>query len=376
MNSPHIIQIWLVRISYVVFWCAVLVVGGLVVRADFFARERAITVLAWSGTIDRVLLKRFEKETGIRVFFNSYATNEELLVKLRATRGAGYDLIVPSDYAVPKLVAEGLIKKIDKSKCTFWQDLNPVLLGLYFDPKNEYSVPFGWDLYCVGVNKKRVDVAQIQNGWDLIFPMRAHKVDLERKVVMTNDPLEAMLFVYAGGNCCGKFPADFRDIYTWSAEKRTELYEGLLRGLREQRSNLEAYATVRADYFLGMGYADAAIMQTTDLFRAMKSYNDIDFLVPVPTFVTVENCVIPAATKKDDLVYAFLNFLYRHDIAVEQFMSCPTAPARLDVLASDEVSERFRKLMTVSPEKFGQFLFIRDPFPEYVRYDLWVGVKS
>lgn len=376
MTNPHTIQVWTVRVISVLFWTSVLVLAGLFVRADFFASDRAITVLAWSGTMDRALLKKFETETGIRVFFNSYATNEELMAKLRATGGAGYDLVVPSDYAVIKLVEEGLIKKIDKTKCLFWRDLNPVLLGLYFDPENTYSIPFGWDLYCVGINKQRVDAAQIKNGWDLLFPARTGVVAPERKVVMTNDPLEALLFAYVGTGCCGKFPADFHTIYTWSREQREALYVGLLAGLREQRKNLEAYATVRADYFLGMGYVDAAIMQTTDLFRAMKSYDNIDFILPSPTFVTVENCVIPVACHKDDLVYCFLNFLYRHDVAVEQFAACPTAPARADVFDSVSVGSRYRELMTVSREKFQKFLFIRDPFPEYVRYDLWVAVKS
>lgn len=376
MKKNYLVKVWVVRVLSVLFWALALVLAGLFVRADFFAPSRAITVLSWSGTMDRALLKKFEAETGIRVFFNSYATNEELLVKLRATGGAGYDLIVPSDYAVLKLVDEGLIKKIDKSRCSFWDKLNPVLLGLYFDPKNDYSIPFGWDLYCVGINKRRIDSSKIKNGWDLIFPARRGDVPPGRQVVMTNDPLEAMLFVYAGTTCCGEFPTNIHDIYSWSPERRKELYVGLLTGLREQRKHLEAYATVRADYFLGMGYVDAAIMQTTDLFRAVKTYDNIDFVVPSPTFVTVENCVIPAACKKDELVYTFLNFLYRHDVAVAQFAACPTAPARSDVFESVAISPRYRELMTLSRDKFQRYLFIRDPFPEYVRYDLWVAVKS
>ncbi len=372
MKSTHCVHVWVARVLAVLFWAILLVLAGLFMRADFFVHDRAITVLAWSGTMDRAVLKKFEAETGIRVFFNSYATNEELLVKLRATGGAGYDLVVPSDYAVLKLVDEKLIKKIDREKCNFWQELNPVLLGLYFDAKNDYSIPFGWDLYCVGINRRRVDRSLVKNGWDLVFPTGVPR----RQVVMTNDPLEAMLFAYVGTACCGYPTVGLSEISDGDVRKRAEMYGRLLRLLRGQREYLEAYATMRADYFLGMGYVDAAIMQTTDLFRAMKSFENIDFVVPSPTFVTVENCVIPAASKKDEMVYAFLNFLYRRDIAVEQFATCPTAPARTDVFDMVDMSPRYRELMSLSQEKFRQYLFIRDPFPEYVRYDLWVGVKS
>lgn len=376
MKRNSLFMVWVVRSLFILFWALVLLLAGLFIRADFFAPAREITVLAWSGTMDRALLKKFEAETGIKVFFNSYATNEELLVKLRATRGAGYDLVVPSDYAVIKLVKEGLVKPIDKRKCLFWNDLNPVLLGLYFDPTNTYSIPLGWDIYCVGINKTRVNKAQVKNGWDLIFPAMRGIKEGGRRVVMTNDPLEAMLFAYVGANCCGSIPTDFHDIYTDTIGRHSPLYTGLLNTLREQRKNVDAYATVRADYFLGMGYVDAAIMQTTDLFRTIKSYDNIDFIVPDPTFVTVENCAIPVTCAKDELVYAFLNFLYRRDIAIERFAIYPTVPARADVFEYITMPLAYRELMMHALKNFGHYFFIRDPFPEYVRYDLWVAVKS
>lgn len=348
----------------ILFWIIFFILAGLFVRADFFAPKNTITILSWSGTIDGTLLKKFEAETGIRVFLNSYSTNEELLVKLRATGGKGYDLVVPSDYAVEKLIKEGLAKKLDLSKLDFVSQINPVLMGLYFDPKNDYSIPFGWDVFCLGVNTRYVNPASITNVWQTLF-------DGDRsshRVIMTNDPLEAMLFavesakseqngVVCPGGC-------------------DSLYKDVLARLRKQRKNLEAYTTVRADYLLGMGHADIAIMQTTDLWRAMRTFKQVDFIVPSPTFVTVENCVIPAASVKDEFVYRFLNFLFKKENAIKQFESCPTPPARLDVLDSVDLSVRQRDLMRSSPEQFKSYLFIRDPFPEFVRYDLWVATKS
>ncbi|MCL5436762.1 MAG: extracellular solute-binding protein [Candidatus Dependentiae bacterium] len=372
MRGMQRLRVWTARLLAILIWSGVLIVSALLVRSDLFVRERAITVLAWAGSIDRTTLKRFEAETGIRVFFNTYATNEELLVKLRATGGAGYDLVFPSDYGVRKLIDEGLIKKIDKQRCLFWRDLNPLLMGLYYDPTNDYSIPFGWDLYCIGIDRRRVDPAHVKNGWDLIFPAP----ETRARLVMSNDPLEALLFAYVACGHRDATRADIEALRQMDEGRRAGLSAGLLRILRSQRRHVEAYASVRADYFLGMGYVDAAIMQTTDLFRAMKGFKDIDFVVPFPAFVTVENSAIPAASTKDDMVYAFLNFLYRPTTIIEQFAFCPTPPVRSDVLDSLKLSPRYRALMSPSPEDFQKYLFIADVFPEAMRYDLWVAVKS
>lgn len=357
-------RMWIVRCGMILFWIIFFVVAGLFVRADFFAPKNTITILSWSGTIDGALLKKFEAESGIRVFLNSYSTNEELLVKLRATGGRGYDLVVPSDYAVEKLIKERLAKKIDLSKLDFIHEINPVLMGLYFDPKNEYSIPFGWDIFCLGINTLYTDSSLIKNVWQTLFDGDRSK----HRIIMTNDPLEAMLFSVES--------AKYDQNGTVCSGGCDALYKDVLARLRKQRKNLEAYTTVRADYLLGMGHADIAIMQTTDLWRAMRTFMTVDFIVPSPTFITVENCVIPAASTKEEEVYRFLNFLFKKENAIRQFEFCPTPPARLDVLDNVELSDRQKSLMRSSPEQFKSYLFIRDPFPEFVRYDLWVATKS
>jgi spermidine/putrescine transport system substrate-binding protein len=92
-------------------------------------------------------LERFERETGIRLHVSYYETNEELFSKLRATKGEGYDLVIPSDYVVELMIKEGLLQKIDRTKVHAWSELDPKLLSLYFDPHNDYTIPYFWAVY-------------------------------------------------------------------------------------------------------------------------------------------------------------------------------------------------------------------------------------
>ncbi len=79
----------------------------------------SINVFAWGDILDPAVIADFEKETGIKVNLNYYSSNEELIVKLKATRGEGYDLIIPSDYAVKILIKEDLLKPIDQKPPRF-----------------------------------------------------------------------------------------------------------------------------------------------------------------------------------------------------------------------------------------------------------------
>ena len=89
--------------------------------------DNSINVCIWSGIIDPQLFKKFEKETGIHVNVGYFDGNEELIVKLLATQGKGYDLVNPSDYVVDFLRQHGLLQRIDKSKLDFYDDLLVIL---------------------------------------------------------------------------------------------------------------------------------------------------------------------------------------------------------------------------------------------------------
>ncbi|MCB1110855.1 MAG: extracellular solute-binding protein, partial [Chlamydiia bacterium] len=116
-------------------------------------KEQTLHLFSWPEILSPETIKGFEEETGIKVVRHYYTSNEELLVKLKATEGRGYDLIIPSDYAVKKLVEEDLLLPLDHSKLDFLDHLNPKLTCQPFDEKNTYSLPYIWEFMGFGINQ-------------------------------------------------------------------------------------------------------------------------------------------------------------------------------------------------------------------------------
>ncbi len=96
----------------------------------------------WTEYVPPGLLEQFTKETGIKVIYSTYESNETMYAKLKTYKDGAYDLVVPSTYYVDKMRKEGMIQKIDKSKLTNFSNLNPDMLNKPFDPNNDYSIPY------------------------------------------------------------------------------------------------------------------------------------------------------------------------------------------------------------------------------------------
>lgn len=353
--------IWCARSLIIFFWMSVIGVLLLSSRLTFFMPQRSITVLTWSETFDRALVKKFEQETGIKVYLSFYTSNEELLVKMRAGKGTGYDLILPSDYAVERLIDEGLLKKIDMASIIDKRLLNPRLMGLPFDPQNEYAVPFVCELLAVAFDKRKGLTFRPSNPYELIFRKPAGLPYY--KVVMTNDPLEAF--------CLASY-------YLWgtvASLTRTQQKQ-VCALLRAQRDWVEAYAMVRGDYFLITGCADAALMQSAEIWRAMRSYPFIGIALSSEPFISIEHCALPIGTKKDELVYSFLRYMYSAEAVQEQYDVFSIIPARTDVIETFAVPEPQKEVLRLSPTLFKKFFFIRDILSEEDRINLWVALKA
>ena len=137
--------------------------------------EKVLNIYNWSDYIGDDTLKNFEKETGIKVNYDTYDSNEILHSKLIAGK-TGYDIVVPSAHFAKMQLEAGLFQKLDKSKLTNWGNLDPAILQMMakFDPGNQYLVDWMWGYITVGVNTGKVKQAlgglpMPANPWDLVF---------------------------------------------------------------------------------------------------------------------------------------------------------------------------------------------------------------
>jgi spermidine/putrescine transport system substrate-binding protein len=350
-----------ISVAIVFGWSCIIGMLLIIPRLQLGA-PRSITVFAWAGSFSPDYIKKFERETGVRVYLSYYSSNEELLVKMRATKGRGYDIIMPSDYAVKKLIDEGLLKKIDKQKINFFGALNPLLLGHFFDPENQYALPFIWVVYVIGIQKQNFTLNIPHNSWDFIFKPELFGSDY--RLIMLNDPIDAIFAAahYQFG----------KTIQSLTEEQIEQVKQILLK----QKPWVEAYSNIRTDYYLGTNNATVALAQSAEIWRAVRDYPAIDFIEPKDTFISVEHCAISNASEKDDLAYQFLNFFYTKEASKHHFELYRNCPARIDMVDELPATERQKKIIRSSPEIFKHYSFVRDIVSEQKKYDIWITLKS
>ena len=147
------------------------------------ADPKVLNIYNWSDYIADDTIKNFEKETGIKVNYDNYDSNEVLMAKLVAGN-SGYDIVVPSSHFAKLQIEGGLLQKVDRSRLTNWGNLDPTLLKQLetVDPGNQYLVDWLWGYVTVGINKDKVkaalgDLPMPDNAWSLIFdPKYASKL--------------------------------------------------------------------------------------------------------------------------------------------------------------------------------------------------------
>ena len=137
------------------------------------AAENEITVYNWGqyisdgsdGYLD--VIAAFEEETGIKVNYLTFDSNESLYTKLK-TGGSTYDVIIPSDYMVGRLISEGMLEELNFDNIPNYKYVDESFKNQAFDPENKYSVPYTWGTVGIIYNTKYVDEADV-GGWDLLW---------------------------------------------------------------------------------------------------------------------------------------------------------------------------------------------------------------
>ena len=126
-----------------------------------------VNVYNWGEYIDESVLTDFEEATGIKVNYQMYDSNETMYSKI-AGGGANYDVVIPSDYMVARLIEEDLLAPLNFDNIPNFADIDPALKNPAYDPENRYSVPYMWGLMGVIYNTKMVDAEDL-GSWDLLW---------------------------------------------------------------------------------------------------------------------------------------------------------------------------------------------------------------
>lgn len=342
-------------------WIALLAGLLLIARISFIGNQQPILrVCAWGDIFDQQFINQFEEETGIKILLSSYSSNEELLLKLKATKGSGVDVIVPSDYTVPLLIHENLLQKIDKKRIEKFEHLDRRLLGQPFDANNDYSLPFCWEIFALGIDRNFFSGMPIDESWSLIFKQPSIK---NYTIAMVNDPLAAVLF-------------GLQYMYGTATALRGENIQRVVDMLIQQRAWVKAYVDFRADYYLVTHNCPVVVASSSYIIKGMREYSEIDCIIPREgTFITIENIALPRGCAHEDAAYTFINFMYRSDAMRHQFKKHGVFPACHESISQYDISDPGMKIFEKIRTSSIPFSFFYIPLPAPQLQDIWVTVK-
>ena len=247
-----------------------------------------VNVYNWGEYIDTDLIENFEKETGITVNYNTYESNEQMYSVLRQG-GVNYDVIIPSDYMVARLINEDMIQPLDFSNIPNYELIDPSLKDMNYDPQNAYSVPYMWGT--VGIIYDPDVVGEVASWASLFDP--AHS----GKILMFDNSRDAfgIALKYLG--------------YSLNTTDKAELDEAYAL-LAEQKPILQGYVMDQIFDKLESGEAAIAPYYAGDYFLMLENNPDLKFCIPEEgTNVFVDAmCVLKNAQNKAN-AEKFINYM-------------------------------------------------------------------
>lgn len=268
-----------------------------------FAADNIVNVYAWSGEVSDDLIKQFEKETGIKVNFSTYQSNEVMFAKLRTSAGASYDVVMPSSYFIDRMRKLKMIAEIDKSKVPNLKNLSPEFQHTHYDPTGSYSVPFLWGVTGIFVNSQYIDPKSIRTWQDLWNPK------FDDQLLMLDDTRELFSMALIS---LGYSPDETNPTHITQAFDKLQQ---LMKNVKVFSSETVISILIDEDAMLGMCW-------NGDAYKASRDNKNIKFIFPEDGFLMwIDNFAVPAGAPHKNAAYAFINFMLRPESGRETALS-------------------------------------------------------
>lgn len=262
--------------------------------ADFSGQE--LNVWNWATYIAENTISDFEDACDVTVNYDLFSTNEEVIAALQQGN-SGYDIVVPSDYAVGLLIGYGLLQPLNHAAIPNMVNIASTLENPPFDPGNAYSVPYQWGTIGVGNNVTRTGEI---SSWQQVFDYAGPVAWLNDQRIMMDVALKMAGFEPNSAN--PDEIAAARDF------------------LIEHSDNVLAIADDDGQALLTAGYVDIAIEYSGDIFQIIFECECEDFLYTIPQeggLLWTDNMVIPAGAPNPELAHAFIDYILDPRVGAE-----------------------------------------------------------
>lgn len=303
----------------------------------------------------------FEKEFGVKVIPEYFDSNEMMYTKFSA--GDKYDILVPSDYMIERLIKEDQLQKLDKSLIPNMKNLADQVVGLDFDAENTYSVPYFWGTVGIVYNHNNVSLDDLKaKGWDILkdtkYKGKIYMYDSERDSFM-------LAFKQLGYSCNTDNETEIDAAYKWLLE------------LNDTMDPI--YVTDEViDNMIG-GSKDMAIVYSGDAVTILDENEDMSYFTPdCGTNIWCDAMVIPANAENPKLAHEFINYMLRDEVCTDNTIAVgyasPNAKVLEDMTGEDgEYSENEAYL----PRSYSKDEIFHDNEKLRKRLsELWIKVKA
>ena len=320
--------------------------------------EEKVIVYNWSEYIPEKALALFTEETGIKVEYSTYDSNEVMYLRLKILRGRGYDVVFPSTYLVSRMRDEGLIQPLNHKLLNNMMHLDSRLMNRAFDSGNRYSIPYLWGTTGLGVNRSLLKDEKI-NSWVDLWHTK-----WRNKIIMIDDMREVFHIALKvnGFSTNTQNPDEIRAAY----ESLLSLLPNIKKFSGSPKQELESNNSPIALIFNG------------DLAIAKESNDALEYIYPEEGTTTwLDSFVIPSRAQNVRNAHAFINFMLRPEIAAmtSQDMGYATPNLVGKSLLPDEV--RQNPIIFQPPEKMSQSEYQKDIRSVNRLYQLyWNQLKS
>jgi spermidine/putrescine-binding protein len=320
--------------------------------------KQSLVIYSWSDMFPQDILDGFEKETGIKLKYVNFDADETMFAKLKADRKGSYDLVIADDYMVENVIKEGLAKKIDRSLLSNYGNINPVYQKQFYDPSDEYTVPYGAGVQTI-VYDPGIGIP-IRGYSDLWNPLLKQKVGIIGNYRVINGMALKVL-----GNSYNT-----NDLGTIGSAG--ELLKTLAPNIRLIRDD-------KLDDELVSGEISAAVMYTSQVTMAKMAKPELQVVYPPEGIgFGIMAAFIPSNAPNAAAAHAFLDYILEPRRGAQCFM---TLGYYSTFSASDPyIDAEYRDFLTL-PEDFRDFASMEmiqniSPEAEELHNRVWTEFKA
>lgn len=260
-------------------------------------KKETLHVYNWGDYVDMDTIRQFEKETGIKVIYDTFASNEDLYVKLKKSNDP-YDVIVPSEYMIERMIREDMLLPLNYDLIPNMKKLDKRILNMDYDPGNKYSVPYFWGTLGIVVNSDYVK--EPIDSWSALWDKK-----YKNEIIMYNSQRDsiAIALKYLG--------------YSMNSRSMKELEEAK-EALIAQKPLVYAYLADEGRDVMSQGDASLSVMYSGDAAMMRQENNSLEYIIPKEgTNIWYDSFAVPKQSKNPKGAMAFINFMSRPDIAAK-----------------------------------------------------------